>query len=363
MKRILQVVRRMNYGGLETLIMNLYRNMDRTEFQFDFIVDKEGEYDAEIKKMGGKIFYIPYITDIGEKKLRDFFRNHREYKIVHSHLDQVSGIIMKAAYLEQVPIRISHSHNTSNSNNFLGKIYKAYLQSMIGKYANTLFACSENAAKWLFKKRHKEAYIVNNGIEIQKFKFSDENRQEIRKSLDIKDDEEIWGHIGRFSKQKNHTFLIDIFYEYQKIYPNTKLLLIGAGELKTKIEKKVKQLGINKKVKFIGTVENPEKYYSAFDLMIFPSLYEGLSLVMVEAQVAGVPIFASSNIDHVTDITNTLHYLSLGITAREWAMHIIENKDKRNVRNINKVKQKGFDIKDVAKELSYKYSNLLEGNK
>lgn len=365
MKRILQVVRRMNYGGLETLIMNIYRNIDKQEFQFDFIVDQEGKYDDEIRKMGGKIFYIPYITKVGlknyEKRLRLFFKEHKEYQIVHSHLDQVSGIIMKAAFLENVPIRISHSHNTNNTNNFLGRTFKKYLQSMIGKYANNLFACSENAGKWLFGKRQSECYILNNGIDVEKFKFSIENRNKIRNELNITPEEEIWGHIGRMSKQKNQNFLIDVFAKYQKYKNNSKLLLIGEGKLKNKIERKVRRLGLEDKVTFLGVLNNPEEYYSAFDLIVFPSLFEGLSLVMIEAQISGVPIIASTNIDKATDVTKTMNYISLKKSPDEWAKYIKQNISKqRQEKNIEKVIKSGYGIKEVTKKLANKYDELLK---
>ena len=364
MIRILQVVRRMNYGGLETLIMNLYRNIDRNKFQFDFIVDKSGKYDKEIKSMGGKIFYLPYITDIGERKylkvLRTFFKQHSEYKIVHSHLDQVSGIIMEAAFLENVPIRISHSHSTKNSNNLIVKVYKKYLQAKIIKYANNFFACSENAGKWLFKNKINECYILKNGIQTDKFRFSIEDREKIRKAYNIKNDEIVWGHVGRFSREKNHKFLIDSFYEYQKKNHNAKLLLIGEGRLKVDMEKRVEKLGIGNKVVFLGTLSNPEKFYSAFDLMVFPSLYEGLSLVMVEAQVSGLPIIASDTIDKLTDITNTIKFMSIKDGAEDWAQYIEKHKFTRYKKNYDKIVNAGYDIKDISRNLERKYDELLK---
>lgn len=325
---------------------------------------KNGKYDDEIKSMGGKIFYLPYLTDIGEKKylksLRDFFREHKEYKIVHSHLDQVSGIIMKAAYLENLPIRISHSHSTNNSNNILAKIYKRYLQSMIVKYGNNFFACSEKAGKWLFRKKSDECYIVKNGIDINKFEFSEKNRENIREKLNIKENEFVWGHIGRFAKVKNHEFLIRTFYEYQKKNKNSKLILIGAGPLENKIKEKIKKLGIEGKVIIIGSSNEPEKYYSAFDFVVFPSFYEGISLVLIEAQISGLPILASDRIDKNTNVTGTLKYMSLDKTPSEWAEYIETIDVRRKSDNKDKVRANGYDIKQVASNLIDKYNELLE---
>lgn len=365
MIRVLQVVRRMNYGGLETLLMNIYRNIDRTKVQFDFIVDEKGKYDNEIERMGGKIFYIPYITDVGFRKyvnnLRDFFRQHKEYKIVHSHLDQVSGVVMKAASLENVPIRISHSHSTNNTNNFLVKIYKYFLQKMIIKYGNNFFACSENAGKWLFGKKSMECYLLNNGIDVDKFEFSRKNREEIRNKLGIDENELIWGHVGRISKVKNHKFLVKTFYEYQKKYNNSRLVLIGTGLLEKQIKNQVKNLNIEDKVIFIGVTGEPEKYYSAFDVMVFPSLYEGISLVMMEAQISGLPILASNRVDKKTDITDTLEYMGLEESPAKWAKHVDGMDLNRKLENKEKVIKSGYDIRQVANNLFKKYNELLEG--
>ena len=365
MVRILQVVRRMNYGGLETLLMNIYRNIDKTKMQFDFIVDEEGKYDKEIEKMGGRIFYIKYITDVGVKKyensLRNFFREHKEYKIVHSHLDQVSGIVMKAAALEDVPIRISHSHNTKNSNNFIVKIYKKYLQKMIIKYGNNFFACSQNAGKWLFGKKSKECYVLNNGINTDVFEFSKKDREEIRNSLNISDEECVWGHVGRIVKTKNQEFLIKVFYEYQKEHKNSKLILIGRGRLRTKLEEECEKLNIKDKVVFVGATNEPEKYYSAFDIMVFPSLHEGISLVMIEAQISGLPILASDRIDKKTDVTNTLEYMGLEESPSKWAKRVEGMNLNRKLENKEKVIKSGYDIRQVANNLFEKYNELLEG--
>ena len=202
-------------GGAENFIMNLYRNIDQQKIQFDFLVSDKGIFDDEIKKLGGKIYYIKYITEIGQfkyvKELTSFFMNHSEYTIIHSHLDQVSGIVLETANKCHIPNRIAHSHNTKNTNNFMIKIYKKYLQSKINKNATHYFACGEEAAKWLYKKKFKEAVIVPNSIDLQRFNFDEEQRNHIRQELNIDKNALIIGHIGRFTKQKNHKFLIEIF--------------------------------------------------------------------------------------------------------------------------------------------------------
>ncbi len=189
--RVLQVIRAMNIGGAETFIMNMYRNIDREKIKFDFLVSDDGKYDDEIKTLGGKIYKIPYITSVGQLKyvqhLKNFFNSHPEYQIVHSHIDQVSGIILETAKKCGVKTTLSHSHNTRNSNGIVGKIYKEYLQSKINKNSDVKLACGDDAAKWLYKRESVNATVINNGIDTNKFLFSSEYRKEKRKFLGVEE--------------------------------------------------------------------------------------------------------------------------------------------------------------------------------
>ena len=360
--RVLHVIRHMNVGGAETFIMNMYRNIDKNKIQFDFLVFGEGYFDTEIKSLGGNIFFMKYLTEVGErnfkKNLIDFFNLHNEYKIVHSHLDQVSGIILEAAKKANVKCRISHSHNTKNANNFLGKIYKKYLQSKITKNANVLFACGEEAAKWLFNNKYNEAIIVNNGIDIEKFKFSINNRKEIRKELKVNENTILLGHVGRFSKQKNHKFIIDVYREYVKLNSNSILILIGEGELKYEIQQYVKNNKLQDKVMFLGLRDDVFKLYSAMDYLIFPSLYEGLSVALIEAQISGLKIVGSDTIDKKTDILGNISWMSLNKDCRDWAKELNSTKIENRLVENDKIKE--YDIKNVAKNMEVRYLNMYE---
>lgn len=358
-KRILQIIRHMNVGGAETFIMNVYRNIDREKIQFDFLVNGKGFFDDEIKQLGGNIYYIPYLTDVGQTlykiKMKKFFNEHKEYKVIHSHLDQVSGIILEIAKKCNIPVRVSHSHSTNNSNNFIAKIYKKYLQTKINKNATHLFACSKDAAKWLFKDEFEDAIIINNGINIEKFKFSDEKRKKIRDELNINDNMIIIGHIGRFNKIKNHEFLIDIFNEYLKINDNSFLLLVGNGKLENKVKGKVKKIGIEEKVKFLGIRKDTDYLYSAFDCFIFPSLNEGLGITLIEAQASGLSTLTSENvIPKETKITNYIKYIDLNVTPKVWAENIKINRDNREKVNESLIDTE-FNIKKVAEKLQKFY--------
>ena len=355
-KRVLQIIRQMNVGGAETFIMNTYRNIDREKVQFDFLVNAEGTFDKEIKDLGGNIFYMEYITDLGQinykRKLKEFFYNHN-YNIVHSHINQVSGIILETAKECGIKYRIAHSHNTRNANNFFIKVYKRYLQSKINKNANILLACGKEAAKWLYKSKSNEAVIINNGIDIDKFLFSKDKRNKIRKELNILENTTVLGHIGRFSKQKNHIFLIKIFKQYLKENPNSVLLLIGDGKLIKKIENRVKKYKIEDNVKFLGTRKDVYNIYSGFDYFVFPSLFEGLSLSMIEAQISGLPVFASDTIDKNSDISNNVKWLNLKSNPQKWSREILKTPVERQP-----VKATQYDIKNVAKKMQELYSKL-----
>lgn len=356
--RVLQVIRHMNVGGAETFIMNLYRNIDRSKVQFDFLVFGNGVFDEEISKLGGKIYYLKYITDIGQikftKQLMDFFNNNT-YNIIHSHIDQVSGIILEVAKKCKIQLRIAHSHSTKNSNGIIGSLYKCYLQSKITKNANILLACGKDAAKWLYKGKANKALIINNGIEIEKFIYSQEKRLKIRNELKINDNTFVIGHIGRFSKVKNHKFLIEIFEEYLKYNCNSILLLVGTGELQDEIKKLVNEKKIDDKVNFLGLRDDVDYLYDAMDCLVFPSLYEGMSITMIEAQVSGLNILASNNIDKSIDISNNIHWCDLKNNAEIWSNEIVKIGKNRKFKNIDYSK---YSILETVKKMEEIYTKM-----
>ncbi len=351
--RILHVVVNMNRGGAETLLMNLYRNVDRSKIQFDFLTCKEGVFDKEISEMGGKIHRIPYVTETGHsvylKALDSFFRlNH--YKIVHSHMDKMSGFVLRAAKKSGISVRIAHSHNTQSEGGIAAKLYKSISGSYIRFNANSLFACSNDAAKWLFGIRAQKAVILNNGIETNRFKFSKTVRSKIRESLQIKEDTLVIGHVGRFNHQKNHTFLLDIFAGLIKKVPNATLVLVGDGVLRNRIEEKVKHLNLDGKVKLLGVRGDISDLLQAFDLFVFPSLHEGLPVTLVEAQATGLPCIISQSITKEVDLgVGLVHYASLD-RMNQWMNSIIEWKQKSYSRKspLKEISLKGYDIRKTA---------------
>ena len=362
MVRILQIIGSMNMGGAENFLMNIYRNLDREKVQFDFIVHRKGCFDDEIGELGGKVFYLDALQKVGpfkyKKELYNFFINHKEYKIIHSHLDQVSGFILEVAKKCNIPIRIAHSHSSSNStNNFAERLYKNYLNTKINKNATHFFACSEEAANWLFKEKAKDAVIIKNAIDIDRFRFNEEKRKLIRKELNINEKDIVVGHVGRFSTVKNHKFLISVFYEFQKSKKNAKLLLVGDGPLRNEIEKQIEEFNIKDKIILVGNKKNVEDYYNAMDLFVFPSLNEGLGMVLIEAQINGLNCIASKDaVPNEVNITNHVKFIALVAKVEEWNK-VLCNLDTNRYDEISKIKKAGYDIKDECLKLEKKYIN------
>lgn len=296
-------------GGVESVIMNYYRHLDHKKIQFDFICDEDSTripYD-EIKKFGGRVFLVPKYQKLPQylKALEDLFRKN-QYRIVHSNVNTLSVFPLYAAKKAGVPIRISHSHSTSNPKEWKRNIIKNILRPFSKKYATDYFACSELAGRYLFGDKtfdQGKVKIIHNAIDLDKFKFDPEARKKLRRELNIKEKTVVIGHVGRFVKQKNHDFLIDVFNEYHAKNPDSKLLLIGTGPLEEKTKAKVEKLNLSDPVIFLGQREDTNKLYSVMDVFCLPSLYEGLPVVGVEAQAAGLLCILSSKIDRGVKIS------------------------------------------------------------
>ncbi len=352
MIRILHCVAGMNYGGYEAFIMNVYRNIDRTKVQFDFLSSFPGAYDEEIKALGGRIYYIPFITQKGpfvyQNNLNKFFREHKEYTVVHSHMDKFSGSVMVAAKKAGVKTRIAHSHNTANEGGIAYHIVKDFYGLFVNPNCTHRFACSQEAADWMFKEKRSDCTIIYNSIDVKKYLPNEETRNRLRKELNI-ENSFVVGHIGRFSQQKNHEFLIDIFKEIKEMRDDAKLLLIGAGDLKPEVEAKVYRLGLSDDVIFYGTTNKVYEVLQTMDTFVLPSLFEGLAIVLIEAQNAGLYCTASDNITDLAKITENLQFVSLNATAKQWAASIV-NKTARPIDQDSLLDGK-FNISKTAKFL------------
>ena len=360
--RVLHIVTYMGRGGLETMLMNYYRQIDRSEVQFDFLVHREFEadYDAEIHELGGKIYHISRLIPWSHsyrRKLKHFFQEHPEYKIVHVHQDCLSSVALQCAMECGVPVRIAHSHNSNQDRNWK-YIVKRYYMKKIPIYATDLLACSNAAGKWMF--RENTFQIVHNAINIAKYKYSPEISRKVRKQFNI-ENKIVIGHVGRFNPQKNHEFLIDIFAECIKKNSNAVLMLVGDGEVRKKIQDKVNKLGINKKVIFAGVRTNVNELMQAMDLFVFPSLYEGLGISIIEAQAAGLPCVISNMIPSESIVTkNLVSVMQLSDSTLNWADHILSRVIEERRDCSEEIIKAGYDIETASKNLEEFYLKIYE---
>lgn len=347
----------MRRGGLETMIMNYYRHIDRSKVQFDFLVHRnyESDYDQEILKMGGYIFHFPRLipwNKLYQKKLEVFFKNHPEYKIVHVHQDCLSSIVLKCAKKAGIPVRIAHSHNSNQDKNWK-YIIKLYYMRLIPKFATNLFACGRAAGDWMFCGHPYE--LIRNAIDCGKYCFSSEISKYMKNKLNMKDSIVI-GHVGRFNAQKNHLFLLKVFLECKKLDPDIKLLLIGDGEDLNKIKKEVEKMGIKKDVLFTGTRSDVNDLMQAMDVFVFPSQYEGLPLTMIEAQASGLPCVISNRVPDECIVTDKLvTYCRLEDTPEKWASIIMEKAKLSRLNRTKEIERAGYDINTEATKLETFY--------
>lgn len=373
--RVLQVFTVMNRGGAESMIMNYYRNIDRTKVQFDFLVHRKerGHFDDEIALLGGKIFRmqpIKFETLVSyQKELDRFFLLHNEYAIIHSHLNALSKFVLKKAMKFNVPIRIAHSHialTTFRYQSFFRKdisfkenfkiLFKTYIKKSVSKYATHYFACGIDAGNWLFGKEniHKVS-IINNAIDASKFEYNAEVSKKNKRELSV-ENKLVIGHIGRFNTQKNHLFLIDIFKEIQKIQVNSVLLLIGEGDLMSAVKEKIKSYNLENAVHLLGVKSDVSYYLQAMDIFLFPSLYEGLPVTLIEAQAAGLKVITSENVSKEAKLTNLVEFVSLEKPATYWATKVLECfSEYERPKTFSLISESGYDIKVNALELQQFY--------
>lgn len=341
MIRVLQVFTIMNRGGAESMIMNYYRKIDRKKVQFDFLVHRSepGAFDDEIKSLGGVIYRLDPINPLFPKgyynSLRNFLNVHNSYQIIHSHLNTFSCFPLKIAQEFNIPCRIAHAHiaidrlsllsivsQKESIKETLKKVIKLQLKKKIHRSTTHYFSCGEKAGKWLFGDKTPFA-TMNNAIDADKFIYNPQIALEYRKKLQLKN-ELVLGHVGRFTSQKNHFFLLQIFASLVKLKSESRLVLVGDGPLRSKIEQEVEKLGIKDKVLILGVRTDIPELYQLFDVFVFPSFYEGLPVTLIEAQAAGLNTLASDTITKEVQLTSNIHFLPIEETPEIWANKIME---------------------------------------
>lgn len=316
--RVLHNIASLHFGGSQAFVMNVYDHIDRTKVQFDFVVTPEEQKDlyTQVEKLGGRVYVCPKYTGKNHhsycKWWDNFFTEHPEYHVIHGHVRSTAAIYLKLAAKHGL-VTIAHSHNTSNGKGISASV-KNVMQLPIRSIADYLFACSDEAAIWLFGKKaitRTNYKWIPNGIDLHRFAFNKERRVQMREKLGIAEDTFVLGHVGRITSQKNHKFLVEIFAQYHQKHPNSKLLLVGDGELSEAVRQQCEQSSIAKDVIMVGAKKNTEDYYQVMDAFALPSLWEGLGIVAIEAQANGLPCLLSEYVPREAVCAQNIHVLSL----------------------------------------------------
>lgn len=360
--RVLHIIAGMGSGGAEAYIMNMYRNIDRNRIQFDFLLrSREIIYEEEIKELGGKIFYsseFPRHFFNNWKELNKFFSAHKEYNIIHVHGNALIYMTaLKIAFKNGIPCRIMHSHNTDSMKPIF-RVLHNFNKRRISKYATDYFACSYDAGRWMFP---NDNFIVqNNGIDIKKFQLSNSETKLIKAEFGL-ENKFVVGNIARFLPAKNHTFLLDIFRKIHNRNPNAILILVGTGPDEEKVREKVALYNLSNCVKFLGVRKDINRVLHTFDVFLFPSIHEGLPVVLVECQASGIPAVVSDNITDEVILTKLIEKCDLSDDVDVWVDKIFDvaNKKSNYEDIIQELRNSGFDAKQSALKLQQFYLNKV----
>jgi glycosyltransferase involved in cell wall biosynthesis len=373
--RILHVVGRMRPGGVQALLMNIYRHIDRSRVQFDFAVrtHQSDYYDEEIKALGGRLFHLPWSAGnplsliAYTLALKAILQNNGPFAALHSH-GLYSGHSLPIGKNANIPLRLAHSHSAAlDKSSILHNIWSQIMRRRILVSATHLLACSSTSAKWLYGphcQQDARFSILPNAIDLEPYEIVEQEHYHWREKIRLTTDSPLIGHIGRFDRVKNHTFLLDIFSAALEFFPNAKLILIGEGVLKKQIEQEAEAKGIARAVYFLGVRSDIPQILAALDFFILPSLHEGLGIVLVEAQAAGVPCLASDTVPPEVDLgLGLVQVMSLNADAQAWARalkvkspHHIPDWQKRKAT----LQKAGYDIHSSVEFLEKLYLSIRE---
>lgn len=353
-------------GGQEAFTINVLQALDKTDLKIDFYTPyycDNNYYKSIIEEKGGNIYAGGLNYVVGNSRINIIrplvkFLKTNHYDILHIHSGGVLCLAFAslAASICHVHKIIVHSHTSNSMHKWFHMLAKFFSTPLLFLFPHEYLACSEDAGKWMFPSWicKKKLQIIKNGIEIEKFKFNPQIRENIRRKLNIKNDVFLLGHVGRFSQEKNHSFLIDVFFEIYKKNSDTILLLVGVGDLEKEIKEKVENYGLTNNVIFYGTTCNVSEIYQAIDYFVFPSYFEGLGIVVIEAQAAGLKTICSNCIPKETQITSLLKYMSLSDSPKKWAEEILLTKNYIRIDTSEEIKRHGYGMNseiDNIKEL------------
>lgn len=347
-----------NLGGVEAFVMNIYRKIDRTKIQFDFLVDhnKKLPFEDEIVALGGRVYHeYYYMRSKNEESavtVKDFFDRHPEFAGVHLHLNGLNTLfrVLMEAKNHNVPIRILHSHNNNYmfKYNMKQKVYERYVKFVMNRYVTDYFACSEEAGVWMFGK-HRPFTVIQNAIDLDKFAFDASVRERIRAELSVDAVEKLIGFAGSFNYQKDPLFLLEVFHEVYKLDASYKLLMLGKGKLFEDVLQKVKEYKLENAVMCVGSKSNVNEYMQAMDLFLLPSRFEGFGIVLLEAQAAGLRCITSKGVvAKSADITGNVKFISKELLPEVWAKEVINTSCER------------YDAKSLLAKSEYNVDRLVE---
>ena len=363
--RILHMIGSLEMGGSQSMVMALYRAIDKENVQFDFVVDcdKENVFEDEIQQLGGKIFYLPKFNGKNSIQVRSawkkFFIEHPEYKILHSHVRSYASLYLPVAKSCGVKT-IIHSHNTSNGHG-IASLGKMLLQYPLRFQADYFFGCSKIAGQWLFGKNIVETdryFMLKNAVDMDRFSFQKVVRDKIRRELAVDEHTLLVGHVGRMHPQKNHHFLLECFSQIVAQRNDVKLMLIGDGELRDEITSQVQKLGLQDHVLMLGVRKNVQDYFSAMDCLVLPSIHEGLPVVIVEAQANGLSCFVSDTVTREVQLSECVEYLPINQGAAIWADAVLHAETTHKDVS-EKIRASGFDIKSSSEWLCDFYKEIV----
>lgn len=366
--RVLHIFGALNPGGVETFVMNLYRCIDREKVQFDFALTegKRSFFDTEAESLGARLFYFDTKKSM-MRNLSEIFEKQGPFAAMHSHVYFYSGAVLRNAEHHGVPVRIAHAHNTSFGQQYTlkRKGYEWLMRKLILKYATHLFGCSVDACEYVFGKGCMEdlrCRVVKNAFDVAVFRFDQKKRNIIRQNYEIQDDTVVVGHVGRFEDQKNHSQLVEQFAAIHRINPNTVLLMVGRGSLMDQMKEKCRNLGILDRCIFAGAQKDTPAYYSAMDVFLFPSLYEGLGSVLIEAQASGLHCVTSQDVvPEEVDVTGNTSFVPLEASSDVWAKEVLSHIKRENDPAINRRVKEKYDSSIVAYELESVYTSGVVG--
>lgn len=369
MKRILCIVSAMNAGGAETFLMKLYRKIDKTKYQMDFCVtvNERGVYDDEIESMGGKIFRITKKSENIKKFKSELYNviKENEYKYVLRITSSAMGFMdLKVAKSAGAEVLAARSSNSSDGGSIKSSIAHILGRILYGRYVDVKIAPSDLAAEYTFGKRaykNGKVAILNNAVDLDVFHFDEKGRRNIRNEFNISPHTKVIGHIGRFSAQKNHEFLIDVFKDITLLNPDTILLLVGVGESEKKVKQKVSYMGLSDKVIFAGLRTDIPQILCAMDVFLFPSFYEGMPNTVIEAQATALPCVISDRITKQANILGTAKYLPLESSVSVWAKETLNSAECKRYNTRENFIKSGYEINKVTEKFLKLIFNEREG--